>query len=67
MESEEFMLLPVNQLMEIISSDELNVHSEEQVYNAIISWVKYNIPERRTHLAEVWYFKFPLLSWLVQY
>ena len=56
------MLLPVNQLMEIISSDELNVHSEEQVYNAIISWVKYNIPERRTHLAEVWYYKFLLLS-----
>ncbi|XP_063966735.1 kelch-like protein 20 [Lytechinus pictus] len=63
MESEEFMLLPVNQLMEIISSDELNVHSEEQVYNAIISWVKYNIPERRTHLAEVLqHVRLPLLN-----
>jgi kelch-like protein 20 len=34
MESEEFMLLPVNQLVDIISSDELNVGTEEQVFNA---------------------------------
>ena len=53
MESEEFMLLPVNQLLEIIASDELNVRSEEQVYSAIISWVKYSIPERRSQLAQV--------------
>ena len=52
-ESEEFLLLPVNQLIDIISSDELNVRSEEQVYNAIISWVKYNVAERRQHLAHV--------------
>ena len=53
MESEEFMLLPVNQLMEITGSDELNIRSEEQVYNSVISWVKYNIPERRSELAKV--------------
>lgn len=52
-ESEEFLLLPVNQLIEIISSDELNVRTEEQVYNAIINWVKYNVAERRQHLAHV--------------
>ena len=53
MESEEFMLLPINQLVDIISSDELNVRSEEQVYNAIMAWVKYNIQERRPHLPTV--------------
>lgn len=53
MESEEFMLLPVNQLVDIISSDELNVRNEEQVYNACMGWVKYNIQERRTHLPTV--------------
>lgn len=52
-ESEEFLLLPVNQLIEIISSDELNVQTEEQVYNAIISWVKYNVADRRQNLALV--------------
>lgn len=53
MESEEFLLLPVNQLIDIISSDELNVRSEEQVFNAVMSWVKYNITERRQHLPQV--------------
>ena len=53
MESEEFMLLPVNQLVDIISSDELNVRSEEQVYQAVMGWIKYNIQERRQHLPTV--------------
>ena len=53
MESEEFQLLPVNQLVDIISSDELNVRSEEQVFNAVMAWVRYNIQERRPHLSTV--------------
>ena len=53
MESEEFLLLPVNQLVDIISSDELNVRNEEQVFNALMAWVKYNIQERRQHLPQV--------------
>ena len=53
MESEEFMLLPVNQLVDIISSEELNVQSEELVFNAIMAWVRFNVPERRQHLPTV--------------
>lgn len=53
MESEEFSLLPVNQLVDIISSEELNVQSEELVFNAVMSWVRYNIQERRQNLATV--------------
>lgn len=52
-ESEEFVLLPVCQLVDIISSDELNVRSEEQVFSAVMSWVKYNVSERRQHLSQV--------------
>uniref|UniRef100_A0A8C7BC87 Kelch-like protein 20 n=1 Tax=Neovison vison TaxID=452646 RepID=A0A8C7BC87_NEOVI len=52
MESEEFMLLPANQLIDIISSDELNVRSEEQVFNAVMAWVKYSIQERRPQLPQ---------------
>lgn len=55
MESEEFMLLPANQLIDIISSDELNVRSEEQVFNAVMAWVKYSIQERRPQLPQVRY------------
>lgn len=47
------MLLPANQLIDIISSDELNVRSEEQVFNAVMAWVKYSIQERRPQLPQV--------------
>lgn len=57
MESEEFLLLPVGQLVDIICSDELNVRSEEQVFNAVMSWLKYNVADRRQHLAQVSYWK----------
>lgn len=53
MESEEFLLLPVSQLVDIIASDELNVRSEEQVFNAVMAWVKYNVSDRRQHLPQV--------------
>lgn len=59
MESEEFMLLPANQLIDIISSDELNVRSEEQVFNAVMAWVKYSIQERRPQLPQVWPKNYP--------
>ncbi|KAK5888760.1 hypothetical protein CesoFtcFv8_014820 [Champsocephalus esox] len=63
MESEEFMLLPANQLIDIISSDELNVRSEEQVFNAVMAWVKYSIQERRPQLPQVLqHVRLPLLS-----
>ncbi|XP_013782627.1 kelch-like protein diablo isoform X2 [Limulus polyphemus] len=63
MENEEFLLLPVNQLIDIVSNDELNVLSEEKVFNAVMSWVKYSITERRQHLPQVLqHVRLPLLS-----
>jgi len=47
------MLLPVNQLIDIISSEELNVQSEELVFNAVMAWVRHNVAERRQHLSAV--------------
>lgn len=62
-ESEEFLLLPVGQLVDIICSDELNVRSEEQVFNAVMAWLKYNVADRRQHLSQVLqHVRLPLLS-----
>ncbi|XP_071951181.1 uncharacterized protein [Antedon mediterranea] len=36
---DEFLQLPVDQLVDILTSEDLNVSSEEEVYNAIIRWV----------------------------
>ena len=63
MTSEEFLLLPVNQLIDIISSDELNVRSEEQVFSAVMGWIKYNVSERRPTLYQVLqHVRLPLLN-----
>lgn len=62
-ESEEFLLLPVNQLVDILSLDELNVRSEEQVYRAAMRWVHHNLSDRRRHLAYLMqHIRLPLLS-----
>uniref|UniRef100_A0A0N5AF26 BTB domain-containing protein n=1 Tax=Syphacia muris TaxID=451379 RepID=A0A0N5AF26_9BILA len=51
--SEEFMLLPVAQLIDIISSEELNVRSEETVFEAVMAWVRFNLNSRRQLLPKV--------------
>ena len=52
-ESEEFRMLPYQQLIEIIGSDNLNAQSEEHVYNAVITWMKHDVADRRPHLSKV--------------
>ncbi|VDP87060.1 unnamed protein product [Echinostoma caproni] len=61
--SEEFLLLPVNQLVDILSLDELNVRTEEQVYRAAMRWIHHNLADRRRHLAYLMqHIRLPLLS-----
>ncbi|EDO47170.1 predicted protein [Nematostella vectensis] len=63
MESEEFLLLPFAQLVDILSSDELNVRSEEQVFYAVMNWMKYNVTERRAYLSHILqHVRLPLLG-----
>lgn len=62
-ESDEFLLLPVNQLIELISADELNVKKEEQVYQAVMNWISYNVTERKEFLGQLMsYVRLPLLD-----
>ncbi|XP_053776129.1 kelch-like protein 17 isoform X2 [Desmodus rotundus] len=51
--TEEFMLLPLKQVLELVSSDSLNVPSEEDVYRAVLSWVKHDVDARRQHVPRV--------------
>ena len=62
-ESEEFLLLSTEELCEIISSDELNVITEEDVFVSVMKWVRFNISERKDKLKEVLkHVRLPLLS-----
>ncbi|KAK6011428.1 kelch repeat protein [Ostertagia ostertagi] len=40
--TEEFFQLPGNQLIELISSEELQVPSEDQVFKAVVEWVRFD-------------------------
>ncbi|XP_067826412.1 kelch-like protein 17 isoform X1 [Heptranchias perlo] len=51
--TEEFMLLPLKQVLDLISSDNLNVPSEEEVYRAVLSWVKHDVDGRRQHVPRL--------------
>ncbi len=56
-ESEEFLCLPINQLIDIISSDELNMTCEEDVFNAVMQWISYDLQQRKQYLFKVkWFF-----------
>uniref|UniRef100_A0A1I8ERG1 BTB domain-containing protein n=2 Tax=Wuchereria bancrofti TaxID=6293 RepID=A0A1I8ERG1_WUCBA len=51
--SEEFISLPADQLINIISSEELNVRSEEVVFRAAMAWIRHDLPSRRQFLPKV--------------
>ena len=62
-ESDEFMQLPIGQLIEMISNDELNVKHEEQVFQAVMSWIRQNVNERKQHLGQLLcHVRLPLLD-----
>ncbi|XP_065053415.1 kelch-like protein 18 [Rhopilema esculentum] len=45
--SEEFHQLPLSGITELISKDDLNVRSEEQVFEAVLRWVKHEEEGRK--------------------
>ena len=52
-ESEEFRALDAKNIKELISKDEINVSDEEEVYQAVIAWLKHDLPSRECLLPEL--------------
>ncbi|XP_038651709.1 kelch-like protein 3 isoform X2 [Scyliorhinus canicula] len=50
---EEFLSLNLDQVCSLISSDKLTVASEEKVFEAVISWIKYDKEARLDHMANL--------------
>lgn len=60
---EEFLLLPVSQLVELLRDDNLNVVSEQVVFEALLSWIKHKLSERISLLGKLLkYVRLPLLT-----
>eukprot|EP00794_Sanderia_malayensis_P000448 gene448-1089_t len=52
-QSNEFLALNVDQVVHIISRDNLNVVCEERVFEAVVNWIKRDEEERSTHLPKL--------------
>ena len=50
---EEFLLLQAEKLQEFLMDDELNIDSEEQVFQSAVRWLDYNIEGRKTQFENV--------------
>ncbi|KAK5645408.1 hypothetical protein RI129_006708 [Pyrocoelia pectoralis] len=50
---EEFLQLNCLQLITLIKKDELNVQAEEEVYKAVIKWVKYDEDNRHVKMEHI--------------
>uniref|UniRef100_A0A671LM89 BACK domain-containing protein n=1 Tax=Sinocyclocheilus anshuiensis TaxID=1608454 RepID=A0A671LM89_9TELE len=62
-QTEEFLELTRAELDEIVSNDCLNVLTEESVFYALESWIKYDLTERQQYLAQLLHcVRLPLLS-----
>ncbi|PWA18606.1 hypothetical protein CCH79_00005521, partial [Gambusia affinis] len=62
-QSEEFLGLSLQQVSSLISSDRLTVSTEEKVFEAMISWIKYDKPTRLEFMPKLMeHVRLPLLS-----
>jgi len=50
---EEFHNLNVDQVCELIDSDQLSVNSEEMVYEAVVGWVRSDVNKRSKHMPKL--------------
>ncbi|KAM7535370.1 hypothetical protein Aperf_G00000104447 [Anoplocephala perfoliata] len=52
-EFEEFLLMNAEELIELLSREDLHIDSEETAYNAVIRWVYYDELNRAVHLPNL--------------
>lgn len=61
--NQEFLELNESQLINLLSNDDLNVSSEEDIFNALMSWVNHDLPNRKQYIGNlISYVKLPLLE-----
>lgn len=63
MHHQEFVQLPAEEAAQLLASDDLNVPSEELIFQALVVWLKHDLEERSKNMAQLLSLvKLPLLS-----
>lgn len=63
MGSQEFVLLPADEIAKLLASDDLNVSNEEIMFQALMLWLRHDLSERKRELPHLLsLIKLPLLS-----
>ena len=53
LKSNELLCLNIDQLIEILSTDDLNVKNEEIVFDTILRWINHDPENRKQHTTEL--------------
>ncbi|XP_062333766.1 kelch-like protein 5 isoform X1 [Osmerus eperlanus] len=60
---QEFLLLPLEEMERLLSSDDMNVPDEETVVTALLGWVRHDCPSRQQYLPSLLaHIRLPLLK-----
>ena len=63
MNTQEFLILPPDEVAKLLSSDDLNIQSEEIIYSALVMWINHDINNRKKYLAKLMsHIRLPLMS-----
>ena len=52
-QGEEFCLLPLDEVTSLLTSDILNVSSEEQVFEAMLQWLQFDLTNRTQYISKL--------------
>ena len=51
--NQEFLLLPAQELEKLLCSDDLNVSNEEMVFQSLVDWINFDLPNRKSFAARL--------------
>lgn len=51
--SEEFLLLDINQVTELLKRDDLRINNEEEVFDAAVGWINHSIETRASYMPHL--------------
>jgi hypothetical protein len=63
MHNAEFLMLPCDEVCQLLASDDLNVPNEEAIFEALVKWARHDLTNRRKYLPKLLsHIKLPLMA-----